>query len=298
MDNSNKAIRINGRVLRIARLDAELYHYLSDPEPLLTRLRASRERIDVFTFLQGLPETEPKFKYPMEWDNLAVVPISTFETWWTKQISGKTRNMVKQAEKKGVEIREIPFDEKLVHGIWEIYNETPIRQGHRFPHYGKNFDTVYRDEATYLDSSTFLGAYQGEELIGFIKLITDESGKQAGLMNILSKISHRDKAPTNALIAQAVRFCADSGIGFLAYANFSYRNKQHDTLREFKERNGFQRIDVPRYFVPLTRFGWIALHLGFHHRLVDRVPESIVGRLRELRKNWQVRRIQTPTEAA
>jgi hypothetical protein len=298
MDNSNKAIRINGRVLRIARLDAELYHYLSDPEPLLTRLRDSRERIDVFTFLQGLPETEPKFKYPMEWDNLAVVPISTFETWWTKQISGKTRNMVKQAEKKGVEIREIPFDEKLVHGIWEIYNETPIRQGRRFPHYGKNFDTVYRDEATYLDSSTFLGAYQGEELIGFIKLVTDESGKQAGLMNILSKISHRDKAPTNALIAQAVRFCADRGIGLLAYANFSYRNKQHDTLREFKERNGFQRIDVPRYFVPLTRFGWIALHLGFHHRLVDRVPESIVGRLRELRKNWQVRRIQTPTEAA
>src|ERR1035438_10288498 len=109
MDNSNKAIRINGRVLRIARLDAELYHYLSDPEPLLTRLRASRERIDVFTFLQGLPETEPKFKYPMEWDNLAVVPISTFETWWKKKISGKTRNMVKQAEKKGVEIREIPF---------------------------------------------------------------------------------------------------------------------------------------------------------------------------------------------
>jgi hypothetical protein len=205
MDNSNKEIRISGRTLRVARLDAELYHYLSDPEPLLERLRGSKERVDIFTFLQGLPETEPKFKHPMEWDNLAVVPISTFEKWWTKQISGKTRNMVKQAEKKGIEIREIPFDENLVRGIWEIYNETPIRQGRRFPHYGKDLDTVYRDEATYLDSSTFVGAFQGEELIGFIKLVTDEAGNQAGLMNILSKISHRDKAPTNALIAQAVK---------------------------------------------------------------------------------------------
>ena len=117
-------------------------------------------------------------------------------------------------------------------------------------------------------------------------------------MNILSKISHRDKAPTNALIAQAVKFCADRGIGYLVYANFSYRNKEHDTLREFKERNGFQRVDIPRYFVPLTRFGSIALRMGFHHRLVERVPESVAGRLRELRNKWQVRRVQAPTGAA
>ena len=298
MDNSNQQTRITGRTLRIARLDAELYHFLSDPDSLLKRLRDSKERIDIFTFLQGLPDTDPKFKYSMEWDNLAAVPISTFENWWTKQINGKTRNMVKLAEKKGVEIREIPFDEKLVRGIWEIYNETPIRQGRRFPHYGKDLDTVYRDEATYLDSSTFIGAFQGEELIGFIKMVVDEAGKQAGLMNILSKISHRDKAPTNALIAQAVKFCADRGIGYLVYANFSYRKKEHDTLREFKERNGFQRIDIPRYYVPLTSFGWIALRMGFHQRLVERVPESIAGRLRELRNKWQVRRVQAPTGAA
>jgi hypothetical protein len=298
MDSSNNGIRIAGRALRIARLDAELYHFLSNPEPLLEQLRGSSERVDVFTFLQGLPETEPKFKYPMEWDNLAVVPISSFENWWTKQISGKTRNMVKQAEKKGVEVREIPFDEKLVQGIWEIYNECPMRQGRRFPHFGKDLEAVFRDEATYLDTSSFIGAFHGEELIGFIKLVTDEAGIQAGLMNILSKICHRDKAPTNALIAQAVKSCADRGIGNLVYANFSYGNKQHDSLREFKERNGFQRVEIPRYYVPLTLLGRMALRTGFHHRLVDRIPDSIAERLRAFRKNWQVRRIQHPTEAA
>jgi hypothetical protein len=206
--------------------------------------------------------------------------------------------MVKLAEKKGVVVREVAFDEKLVRGIYGIYNECPMRQGRRFPHYGKDFKTVYEDEATYLDSSTFIGAFQGEELIGFIKMVADEGGVQAGLMNILSQIQHRDKAPTNALIAQAVKVCAKRGISSLVYANFAYGNKQHDSLREFKERNGFQRVDVPRYYIPLTRFGWIALRMGFHHRLVDRIPESIAERLREFRKNWQVRRAQTPTEAA
>jgi len=296
MDDVNQEIRVSGRALRIGRLDAELYHFLSNPEPVIERLRSSDERIDIFTFMQGLPDTEPKFSYPMEWDNLAVARISTFENWWTKQIGGKTRNMVKQADKKGVEIREISFDEKLAHGIWEIYNESPMRQGRRFPHYGKDLETVYRDEATYLESSTFIGAFHGEELIGFIKLVADVAGQQAGLMNILSKIGHRDKAPTNALIAQAVKSCADRGIGHLVYANYSYGNKQQDSLREFKERNGFERVDVPRYFVPLTPFGWIALRLGFHHRLVDRIPTSLAERLRELRKVAHSRKIQLPRE--
>jgi len=295
---SDRKIRTTGRVLRIARLDAELYHFLSAPEPMVEHLRHAAERIDIFTFLQGLPDTAPKFKYPMEWDNLAVVPVSTFENWWTKQIGGKTRNMVKLAGKKGVEIREVPFTESLVEGIWKIYNECPMRQGRRFSHFGKDLATVYADEATYLDCSTFVGAYCGEELIGFIKLVADEAGVQAGLMNILSQIKHRDKAPTNALIAHAVKVCAERGISNLVYANFAYGNKQHDTLNEFKQRNGFQRVDVPRYYVPMTAFGKVALNMGFHRRLADRIPESIAGRLRELRRKWMSRGLQPSSGAS
>jgi hypothetical protein len=298
MDNLNKNIRISGRLLRIARLDAELYHFLSNPEPMIDRLRNSTDHIDIFTFMQGLPETEPKFMYPMEWDNLAVLPVSTYENWWNKQIRSITKNRAKQAEKKGVVIREVQFDEKLAGGIWEIYNECPIRQGRRFRHYGKDQETVYREASTYLDDSTFIGAYLGEELIGFIKMVADEDRVQAGLMNILSKMQHKDKAPTNALLAQAVRSCANQGIAYLVYNNYSYGSKQHDGLSEFKERNGFKRVDVPRYYVPLTHFGGFALRMGFHHRLADRFPESIAGRLRELRKSWYMRGVHSSKEAS
>jgi hypothetical protein len=284
MDNLDSKFKYSGRLLRIARLDAELYRFLSNPEPVIGQLRNSQNRIDIFTFMQGLPETKPKYGYLMEWDNLAVLPISTFDNWWIQQIRSITKNRAKQAEKKGVVIREVKFDEKLAQGIWEIYNECPIRQGRRFRHYGKNQETVYREAATYLDDSTFIGAYLGEELIGFIKMVADENRVQAGLMNILSKMQHKDKAPTNALLAQAVKSCANRGIAYLVYNNYTYGHKQHDGLSEFKERNGFKRVDVPRYFVPLTSFGRMALRMGFHHRLADRIPEPIADRFRQLRK--------------
>ena len=294
----NKEIRIFGRLLHIARLKGETYRFVSNPEPLIEDLRHSKQRIDLFTFMQSLPETTPKFNYPMEWDNLAVLPISTFDNWWSSQVDCKTRNMVRKAEKKSVSIREVPFDEALVHGIWKIYNEVPVRQGRRFSHYGKDEETVYREEATFLDSSIFIGAFYEEELIGFVKLVTDETRVQAGLMNIVSMIKHRDKSPTNGLIAQAVRSCAERNILYLAYANFTYGNKQQDSVSDFKERNGFKRVDVPRYYVPLTLFGRVALCFGLHHRLIDRIPESLAGRLRELRNRWNNRKPRTAKNAS
>jgi hypothetical protein len=62
---------------------------------------------------------------------------------------------------------------------------------------------------TFLEKSVFIGAFLGEELIGFAKLTWDETRTQANLMHILAMVEHRDKAPTNALIAQAVRSTAE-----------------------------------------------------------------------------------------
>jgi hypothetical protein len=155
---------------------------------------------------------------------------------------------------------------------------------------------VRREEATFLDSSIFIGAFFRSELVGFAKLVCDETRTQAGLMNIISMIRHRDKAAANALIVQAVRTCADRGIRYLVYSNFAYGKKQTSSLSHFKERNGFKRVDLPRYYVPLTLLGQVAFRLGLHHRLVDRLPEPFVARARELRDAWYGRKIQDVLE--
>jgi hypothetical protein len=294
---SGKQIRIEGQVLRTARLEADGYHLVDDPKPMIEALRKCGKRIDLFTFVQSLSETSPKYDYPMEWDNFATLPVTTYENWWTNQIRSYPRNRARQAEKKGVILREVPFDETLVKGIWEVYNESPVRQGKPNAHYGKSLETVYKEEATFLETSAFIGAFLEDAMIGFVKLTWDEGRTQANLMNIVSMVRHKDKAPTNALIAHAVKACADRNISYLVYQHFSYGKKQRDSLSDFKENNGFRQVDLPRYYVPLTYFGAIARRAGLHRKLIDRVPESIASKLRAVRKEWYNRKIESVKEA-
>jgi hypothetical protein len=285
-----KELLIQGNVIRIAHLDGEGYQFLDDPEEALRELRKSSDRIDLFSFIQKVSEASPKYRYPMEWDNLAVVPVTTFDHWMTSQIDFKARNKARKAGKNGIVVREVPFDDDLIKGISGIYNESPIRQGRRFWHYGKDLETLRRMKATFLDRSIFIGAFYEGNLIGFVKLVSNEDRTQAGLMHIVAMFRHRDKAPTNALIAQAVRSCADRGIPYLWYANFSYRNKQQDSLADFKRHNGFQKNEVPRYYIPLTVAGRVALRFGLHHEIADSIPEPMAAAYRRLRRLWFTRR--------
>ena len=263
--------------------------FLTDPEATIRELKSSDTRVDVFTFMQDLQHTTPLYDYPMEQDNLAALPVSSYDHWFAKQIDNKTRNMIRRAEKKGVTVGEVPFDDDLVRGISEIYNESPMRQGKPFWHYRKDLDVVRRENGTYLDRSTFIAATVDGSVVGFAKLVEDEDRQQVALMQILAMVSQRDKAPTNALIAQAVRSCAERHIPYLVYANFAYGNKQRDTLSDFKQNNGFQKIELPRYYVPLTITGRIALRLGLHHPLATHIPEPVLARLRTLRNAWAAR---------
>jgi hypothetical protein len=290
LEVSGKEIRVGGTLIRVAYLDGEGYQFLNDPEVALASLQKSGSRIDLFTFIQKISDTTPHYDYHLEWDNMAVLRISTFDDWMTNKIDFKVRNKIRKAAKNGVVVKEMPLDEDLIRGISAIYNESPVRQGRRFRHYKADLDTVRNMTSTFLDRSIFIGAFLEGSLIGFIKLVTNEDRTQAGLMHILSMIRHRDKAPTNALVAQAVRSCAERGISFLWYANFSYGNKQRDTLADFKRHNRFEKVELPRYYVPLTLAGRIALRLGLHQGVLHWVPESVATRYRKIRSLWYAKR--------
>ncbi len=60
-------IRIQGKIVKIARLEGDLYHFIDDPEPILHALRENKVKADLFTFMQRLPDSAVKFKYTMEW---------------------------------------------------------------------------------------------------------------------------------------------------------------------------------------------------------------------------------------
>src|ERR1700723_630905 len=122
MKVTDRDIKITGLLIRIARIDGDKYRFLDNPEPIIEGLRRLGTRVDLFTFMQPLADASPRHSYPMEWDNFAVIHVTTFEKWWSDQIGFKARNKAKQAEKRGVVLQEVPFSDELARGIWEIYN--------------------------------------------------------------------------------------------------------------------------------------------------------------------------------
>lgn len=293
MNVCDRTIRTEGRLLRIGRIVGDSYINVDDPVSMVEGLRSCGARVDLFTFTQLLPDVDAKFSYSVEWENWAVVEVSTYDCWWTKQVDKKTRNMVRKAERKGVVVREAPFNAALVKGICEIYNECPVRQGKPNRHYGLDEATVRKLEATLLNNSIFVGAYLEEQLIAFAKVVIDDNGKQAKIMNIIAMVRHWENAPMNALVAEIVRICADRRIPHCVYGNFTYWNKQNDTLTTFKSNNGFQPVLIPRYYVPLTGLGSIALRFGLQHRLRDRLPESFAAHVRAWRSKWYGKALRT-----
>jgi hypothetical protein len=260
---------------------------VEDPRLFLDEIRKSPLRADILTFAQKIPETSPKHAHYFEWDNWAVVPITSFDDWWEKRLPQETRKNVRRAAKRGLTVKSVSCDDEFVKGIERIYNESPVRQGRRFWHFGKDFETVKREASTYLDRSEFLGAYVNDELAGFIKIVYVD--RTATLMHIISKNEHQDKRPMNALLAKAVEVCCKKGNSFLIYGKYIYDGNEKSPFTEFKRRNGFEEIKYPRYFVPLTVKGRLGIQLGLHKGLKGLIPRPAVNLLRDVRSQFYQR---------
>jgi hypothetical protein len=282
-----ECVQIDGQSYSITRglvtvigLEEEWYEDVLDPESVVNALKGDSEfKPDIFTFWQRLPAVEPKYGYYMEWESLAALEIKSFDYWWNKQVKGTTRNMIRKSEKAGVQVRECSYDDEFVRGMTEIFNETPVRQGRQFWHYGKDFETIKRQFSRYLFREDLIGAYCDNELAGFVMLAN--AGNYGVLGQFISKIRLRDKAINNALIAHTVKICAERKLPYLVYGYWAATS-----LADFKRYSGFEERKIPRYFVPLTQKGKLALKLGLHHGLKTALPSQIKVPLKRLRKFW------------
>ena len=276
---NNIQVIISGSPLRVARVREDWYEDVNDPSAIISALKELDPRPDLFTFWQRLPDASPKYNYVMERESIAALPVKSYEDWFQNHIGQDTRKLIRRAERKGVVVRICSFDEEFVKGMVRIFNESRIRQGRLFWHYGKDAETIKREFSRYLFREQILGAYFNDELIGFIFLA--DAGRFGYLGQIISMIDHRDKYPNNALMSKAVQVADERKIPFLAYGLWA-----RGGLAEFKRRNGFERIDLPRYYVPLTIKGTLALKLNAHRGAIGLVPEKLVPHLRKLRERW------------
>jgi len=261
-------------------LEDEWYDDVRDPAFVIDTLKNSDGfKADIFTFWQRWPDCQVKYPFYMEWEELAVLPVKSYDHWWNHQLKSRVRNLVRKAQKEGVEVRETAYDDDFVRGMTAIFNEAPVRQGRRFWHYGKDFETVKRQFSRFLFREDLIGAYYRDELIGFVML--GNAGRYGVTGQIISSLKHRDKATNNALIAKAVELCEKKQLSSLIYLYWT-----NDSLAEFKRRVGFEQTKIPRYFVPLTPKGELALKIGLHRGWKAALPDQIKNPLKRLRSLW------------
>jgi hypothetical protein len=291
-----KTVLTSGGWLKMATLqDEELLESepVPNPDSFISQLKETGLKADVFTFAQKLPDVTPKHSYQMEWDNLAIIPITTFSEWWDKRVEPSVRRAVRKAAKSGVTVRTAEFDDAYVQGIVGINNEAPVRQGRAFWHFQKPFEAVKLENSTYPGRNVYIGAFFEDQLIGYSRLIY--AGNLASVVQVLSMMKHSDKRPTNALIAKAVEICEQAGISYLMYCNYTY-NDPKSSLTEFKRRSGFEQVLIPRYYVPLTLKGKLALKLGMHRDLKQRIPKPVISQLLRMRSRWYAYRSKSGKE--
>jgi hypothetical protein len=291
-----RTVIATGKWLKIAEVrheDLVEGDTVEDLDSFVSGLKKSRLKADVFTFAQRVPDSAPKHSCRTEWENAAAILISTFSQWW-KEAEHSVRKGVNRAKKLGVVAKVAEFNDDFVEATCPIYNEIPVRQGKAFWHYGKDFRTIKHELATYLERSIFIGAYYQDELIGFMKITW--VGTTATITQILSMKSHFDKRPNNALIAKAVEICESEGKSHFIYGSFVYYDP-NSSLTEFKQRNGFKSVPLPRYYVPLTLKGKLALNLGLHRGILGNTPTPILRQFLKLRRTWSARKLRKVEKA-
>jgi hypothetical protein len=269
--------------LTVLALEDEWYEDVRDPAAVVEYLRDHPDLCpDLFTFWQRLPDLTPRYDYHQESDDIAVLPVKSYQHWWDSQIKSRVRSQIRKSEKEGVVVREASYDDDFVRGLTAIFNEAPIRQGRPFWHYGKDVETVRAQFSQYLHREQLIAAYYRDEMIGVIML--GNAGCFGLTGQIISSLHHRDKATNNALVAKAVEVCEKSGLEYLVYLFWS-----EDSLSEFKRRCGFERTRAPRYFVPLTWKGQAALRVGAHRGWKAMIPSRMKASLKNLRTSWYAR---------
>jgi len=81
-----------------------------------------------------------------------------------------------------------------------------------------------------------------------------------------------------------VEVCEQRQLSYLLYTDW-----RDTSLVDFKRGCGFEEMRLPRYFVPLTVAGKLALRLGlerFRGGVKEGLPESIRKPLKLARKGW------------
>src|SRR5437879_985652 len=84
-----RTVIVVGRWLKIASVHDEFFvedEIIPEPRRFIAEVQWWNVKPDLFTFAQKVNDLTPRFNYHIEWEDFAVIPITTYQNWFKKQI--------------------------------------------------------------------------------------------------------------------------------------------------------------------------------------------------------------------
>ncbi len=255
-------------IAQLIHPNEHIYDIVPDKD-FLSRL--ANQNTDLFTFvqrtfLQGSAEKENGLFRAS--DPIGLLTIDNYDRWF-KSTTQSVRRMTRKGVRVGLETRIAHIDDAFARSALKIYNETPIRQGRRYSGYGMTLAEAKKKFSEDKKSEVF-GTYFHDELVGLMAISFGD--RVAAFTTFISLISHRLKYPNDLMIATAVKRCEEKGYRYLTYGNMGF----NPGLDFFKKAHGFKIFNAPRYYIPLTLRGKLAIKLRVYRSFQHSIPISIV----------------------
>lgn len=257
---------------RIAKFNMPVEHMydVGLDKGLLIQLRD--QDVDLFTFIERsfldnnkLKRQKQLFSDP---EPIGLLKISSYDEWF-RSITHNARWQTKKGIRVGLKTKVVDIDDTFTKSAFKIYNETPIRQGRKYSGYGLSLMDV-KLKFSNMKGSEVIGAYFEDEQVGLIWISYGD--RVAAVNSFLSLLSHREKYPNDVLLAATVRRCVEKGYHYLAYWNMGF----NPGLDFFKKSHGFKVFNVPRFYIPLSYRGELAIKLKLHRPFEHSMPMWLV----------------------
>ena len=107
--NFYNLLMIRGKIIKIASIQGENWteiNFVNNYHELVKLALESNIKADIFTFAQKIPNVKPMHNFFFKFDNIAAIPLTTYQNWLNSVSSGMRKDL-KRSKKHRIYVKVV-----------------------------------------------------------------------------------------------------------------------------------------------------------------------------------------------